>query len=476
MQELSQSLKALNHRPISYYKCYAKIMGSVAGGVALSQLMFHYACADGNIFAKKDEDLRRETGLSIRELRETKLQLKKLPFVSIEVRGIPPVTFYKIDEASLWHTLGTFPNLNDGVQIKPNDGVQINSHGLVQNIKRDLQKDIREISPSIVSMDDSALAQINKTREVYDLPPLKEEEVTAASQPGQNVANKGETLFGEAKGNNSPPLLALPDPQSTQGLRNKTPGLDNETLRLSAIETLKTLVASVPMDESRNAKSFHESIFQAIKAQGWVCQKEYWVKDRGDGKRGRIDIVVTTPLPIAIEIDRNTPRKKSVTKINGLPWCRVIILRSSEGVDDGGDYDAVLSYPRLCPGYIYRTPGRETNSPEAQTVLDYLNQIAHREYRVVGEIQKRLNEGATIDECKLMIDYLGATRSTQWKRDWFNHTTPFWRDNFDRNLASAKAWRPELQEAPPSAPGVVADDLMALMNTTIPERSPHAPR
>lgn len=63
----------------------------------------------------------------------------------------------------------------------------------------------------------------------------------------------------------------------------------------------------------------------------WTVQTEQWVGDRGDGRRGRVDIVVrlVTGQPIAaIEIDRRSPRAKSIRKVTGHPAaCKIILLR-----------------------------------------------------------------------------------------------------------------------------------------------------
>ena len=94
---IASALKALHHRPIAYYPCYADMMGSVSGGVILSQLMYWYAAHDGQPFMLTDRTLQAETHVTLRELREAKVRLKRLPFLTIARKGIPATTWYEAD-------------------------------------------------------------------------------------------------------------------------------------------------------------------------------------------------------------------------------------------------------------------------------------------------------------------------------------------------------------------------------------------
>jgi len=95
--DLKKVIKALNQKPIAYYPIYRRLMGSVAGGVLLSQLMFWYSANDEDEFSINDADLRQQTGLSEWELKTEKYKLKQLDFIEIAIRGVPATTYYKID-------------------------------------------------------------------------------------------------------------------------------------------------------------------------------------------------------------------------------------------------------------------------------------------------------------------------------------------------------------------------------------------
>lgn len=88
-------LKLLNERPIAYYPLYKDLMGSTAGGVVLSQLMYWFAKKDK--FYKTDQEIMQETKVGVGELKSSKKQLKTLDFIKITLEGIPAKTYYKVD-------------------------------------------------------------------------------------------------------------------------------------------------------------------------------------------------------------------------------------------------------------------------------------------------------------------------------------------------------------------------------------------
>ena len=83
--------------------------------------------------------------------------------------------------------------------------------------------------------------------------------------------------------------------------------------------------------EDLSAKDFQDVIDNILSKYGRVW-REVVVEDRGDGKRGRIDLVLLTDkdsLLLAFEIDRKTERKKSVFKLEQYPSQRSYVLLRS---------------------------------------------------------------------------------------------------------------------------------------------------
>lgn len=69
--------------------------------------------------------------------------------------------------------------------------------------------------------------------------------------------------------------------------------------------------------ELTNSKDLHSEIIQILTENGYKCTKEVKVPNRGDGRGGRIDVVASkVGEKVAIEIDRKTPRKKSLYKLS----------------------------------------------------------------------------------------------------------------------------------------------------------------
>ncbi len=79
------------------------------------------------------------------------------------------------------------------------------------------------------------------------------------------------------------------------------------------------------------AAEFCNSAVAALQAAGLDVCREYPVPERGDGCGGRIDIVVTdrNGVRCGIELDRNSPRQKSLLKI-GAVETGICVLRCSD--------------------------------------------------------------------------------------------------------------------------------------------------
>lgn len=78
------------------------------------------------------------------------------------------------------------------------------------------------------------------------------------------------------------------------------------------------------------AKDFENIIAARFEELGAEVKREVLVPERGDGRRGRIDLVValdSTVIPI--EIDRKTPRVKSIFKVRSVSTDNAFIITRS---------------------------------------------------------------------------------------------------------------------------------------------------
>ena len=91
----------------------------------------------------------------------------------------------------------------------------------------------------------------------------------------------------------------------------------------------------------------------------------------------------------------------------------------------------------------------------ALEVLAYLNKKSGKSFKVTGQIPARLRAGATVHECKLVIDFK-ATDST-FDEKYLDHTTPFREANFDRYLNQALSHSKIVQKGKPNEKQLVKE-------------------
>ena len=76
-----------------------------------------------------------------------------------------------------------------------------------------------------------------------------------------------------------------------------------------------------------HAKTAQLEVRDFMRNKGYFCRLEVFVNDRGDGKTGRIDIVCYKKNEtIAIEVDRKTPRRKSIFKLENFKATKKYVI------------------------------------------------------------------------------------------------------------------------------------------------------
>ena len=90
---------------------------------------------------------------------------------------------------------------------------------------------------------------------------------------------------------------------------------------------LHTLFAELVVDDNSHAAQ-HQTV-DYLRDRGWRCQIEYRAPDWNDGHGRFIDIMAFRDgVSLAIEIDRATPRRKSLRKLHDIEAdCKVVLLR-----------------------------------------------------------------------------------------------------------------------------------------------------
>jgi hypothetical protein len=107
-----------------------------------------------------------------------------------------------------------------------------------------------------------------------------------------------------------------------------------------------------------------------------------------------------------------------------------------------------------------RSDARAQIALDAHEVLAYFNTVHQRDMRRDTFIQALLATGVTVDNCKLVIDWLYAVERVENPEGYdkyVNNVTPFRPDNFDRHLDRARRWKagPRAQDQPKKLSGGV---------------------
>ena len=211
-----------------------------------------------------------------------------------------------------------------------------------------------------------------------------EYQVISADEPRERPSDNNKPSTGAA-------LNAVPDEpsdkpsdeQNKKGINNnkKIPtltrlegGEDDVSLKEKLITLLQ---GKLNFD---NAKDLHNAVEAEIMKAGYLCQREFVVADRGDGRKGKVDLYVTdlSGASCGIEIDWKSPREKSIIKLQQLP-AGLVLLRESgleERYEVGG-----IAVVNANDGEVDKTP-----SGYYQSFLDAYNEVTNGSLPVASDL------------------------------------------------------------------------------------------
>lgn len=155
------------------------------------------------------------------------------------------------------------------------------------------------------------------------------------SLTAKRVANHKSNAKANAQGNGASVTNALPREEKRREDINTTHPLPFPAVR----ETIERCAKQARKD---SAEVFHNDLMTSLREEGWELTAEHQVEDRGDGRQGRVDILVTSPAVVGIELDRLSIREKSVFKLSQVEGYRVAVLREAAEHDGHADLDAVI--------------------------------------------------------------------------------------------------------------------------------------
>lgn len=192
------------------------------------------------------------------------------------------------------------------------------------------------------------------------------------------------------------------------------------------------------------AAELHDAVEAEITNAGFNCQREYSVADRGDGRRGRIDLLVTgrNGEQCGIEIDRINPREKSVIKLKQVSDGFILVR---DGVlSERYEFDGIQvigAHPATSP---VENITREKLFNDAHKALEFYNEKTGTNCRDIKPFLMLMTptttrKGYTLADIQLVIRWVLAT----WRPRGTSLPKPanICRVNrFDGYLADAEAW------------------------------------
>lgn len=219
-----------------------------------------------------------------------------------------------------------------------------------------------------------------------DLPPVK------------NITGKEEGVVNQLYQvvNDVDQVVKHVDPNNTHitiptELEGKTP-TTLTLLEFGIPDSLYQLFSTLTVTD--NARIAHEEVVQFLERHGFKCEKEHFVIDRGDGRRGRVDVyAVRGNLKLAIEIDERTIRKKSIFKLRQIKDAvRVVLLRDGDATEKPEGIDAVISLPCIKP----QSPSVEEKTQPGDADADGLIAELLEEYQSIGGVKPSKGDRAFI--------------------------------------------------------------------------------
>jgi hypothetical protein len=87
--------------------------------------------------------------------------------------------------------------------------------------------------------------------------------------------------------------------------------------------------------EEHGSRWFEDTACHLLRGLGYMVSRQVIVPDRGDGLRGKVDIVAAKPFVLlALEIDRCTPRTKSIFKVRQIKGATMRLVYCRQAVNE----------------------------------------------------------------------------------------------------------------------------------------------
>jgi Helix-turn-helix domain len=206
------------------------------------------------------------------------------------------------------------------------------------------------------------------------------------------------------------------DPRENQDLNPilAVPTENGERMTTAQVDFLRAMLDRIPAKALETAPTFHEAVYTQLLQAGAEVKQEHPVPDRGDGRPGFIDLLVTAPWVIGLELDAISPRAKSIKKLQFVDGLRVILLRGRGPVVNVPEgIHAIMRHTYSVA--TSRRPGARV-VPDTFVVTDKMRAWAEEKFPGVDIAY----------ETEKMRDYEFKDTKTDWVRTWSRWMRTAW--------------------------------------------------
>lgn len=231
---------------------------------------------------------------------------------------------------------------------------------------------------------------------------------------------------------------------------------------VSSLKSALSTLNGLPDDSA----GFRSEVEAHLLKNGWAMNREVPVTDRGDGKAGFVDLVASTisggpVIRVGIELDKRTPRKKSIVKLQALGLPSVVILRGPWtkpvpsgldaviGISVAGQKQTVAELREAHGSIAHHLWGSQERM--RQEVIPGSRRLHASDSRI-DRVCAILAE-ASREDCEAVLRvYAAEAKRDPSSAKWFNGETNWRKANFDRALgAVGTAPAPNTGQAKPMA-------------------------
>ena len=108
---VTRLLEEVTRKVIAVPQIYTKITGSISNALLLAQIKYWYERC--GTFYKSDPEFADELGIGINQFKSAKKKLIELEIIEVEVKGVPPKSYYTLNEGKITELMLSYLHENN---------------------------------------------------------------------------------------------------------------------------------------------------------------------------------------------------------------------------------------------------------------------------------------------------------------------------------------------------------------------------